>query len=180
MRSFCFCPNECNSLHWWAKQKEILYYNEDNLDPCYIRVIHGSCLSLAFPSLIHLAEDIAPHSGVFGLLAEAVHVLLDVLWVDDTCCRSCCNRFESLTVSQFGSTWFASAFAVHSAVVYTRGSAVCKADFVFLGNLAVDFLHRECIFNLCHSDFELRILNFELRVNISHGSLYLLWRSAKA
>ena len=34
MRSFCFCPNECNSLHWWAKQKEILYYNEDNLDPC--------------------------------------------------------------------------------------------------------------------------------------------------
>ena len=33
MRSFCFCPNECNSLHWWAKQKEILYYNEDNLDP---------------------------------------------------------------------------------------------------------------------------------------------------
>ena len=23
MRSFCFCPNECNSLHWWAKQKEI-------------------------------------------------------------------------------------------------------------------------------------------------------------
>ena len=18
---FCFCPNECNSLHWWAKQK---------------------------------------------------------------------------------------------------------------------------------------------------------------
>ena len=25
MRSFCFCPNECNSLHWWAKQKEILY-----------------------------------------------------------------------------------------------------------------------------------------------------------
>ena len=31
MRSFCFCPNECNSLHWWAKQKEILYNNEDNL-----------------------------------------------------------------------------------------------------------------------------------------------------
>ena len=45
MRSFCFCPNECNSLHWWAKQKEILYYNEDNLDPCYIREIRGSWLT---------------------------------------------------------------------------------------------------------------------------------------
>ena len=122
-----------------------------------IRVIRGSCLSLAFPSLIHLTEDIAPHRGVFGLLAEAVHVLLDVLWVDDTCCRSCCNRFESLTVSQFGSTWFASAFAVHSAVVDTRGIAVCKADFVFLGDLTVDLLNWKCIFNLCHSDFELRI-----------------------
>ena len=21
MIMFCFCPNECNSLHWWAKQK---------------------------------------------------------------------------------------------------------------------------------------------------------------
>lgn len=120
------------------------------LESVFIREIRGSCLSLAFPSLIHLAEDIAPHSGVLGLLAEAVHVLLDVLWVDDTCCRSCCNRFESLTVSQFGSTWFASAFAVHSAVVHTRGCAVCKADFVFLGDLTVDFLHWECIFNLCH------------------------------
>jgi hypothetical protein len=31
MIMFCFCPNECNSLHWWAKQKEILYNNENNL-----------------------------------------------------------------------------------------------------------------------------------------------------
>ena len=121
------------------------------LESVMIREIRGSCLSLPFPGLIHLAEDIAPHRGVFGLLAEAVHVLLDVLWVDDTCCRSCCNRFESLTVSQFGSTWFASAFAVHGAVVYTRGRAVCKADFVFLGDLAVDLLNWKCVFKLCHS-----------------------------
>ena len=20
---FCFCPNECNKLHWWAKQNKI-------------------------------------------------------------------------------------------------------------------------------------------------------------
>ena len=121
------------------------------LESVMIREIRGSCLSLALPSLIHFAEDIAPHRGVFGLLAEASHVLLDVLWVDDTCCRSCCNRFESLTVSQFGSTWFASAFAVHGAVVYTRGRAVCKANFVFLGDLTVDLLHWKCVFDFCHS-----------------------------
>ena len=123
------------------------------MESVMIPVIRGSYLILPFPSLIHLAEDIAPHRGVFGLLAEASHVLLDVLWVDDTCCRSCCNRFESLTVSQFGSTWFASAFAVHSAVVYTRGIAVCKADFVFLGDLTVDLLNWKCVFNLCHFVF---------------------------
>ena len=116
-----------------------------------IRVIRGRDLSLAFPSLIHLVEDIAPQSAVLGLLAEAVLVALDVLWVDQTCLCSLSNSLELLAVSDFSSTWFGAAFAVHSAVVYTRGSAVCKADFVFLGNLTVDLLHRECVFNLCHS-----------------------------
>ena len=115
-----------------------------------IRVIRGSCLSLALPRLIHLVEDIAPKRGVLGLLAEAHLVALDVLWVDQTCLCSLSNCLELLAVSDFSRTWFGAAFAVHGAVVHTRGSAVCKADFVFLGNLAVDFLHRECIINFCH------------------------------
>ena len=140
---------------WWAEEARGEHYAPEGAQ-CHskdkLKVLHNSKfkITLALPSLIHLVEDIAPQSGVLGLLAEAVHVLLDVLWVDDTCCRSCCNRFEALTVSQFGSTWFGAAFAVHGAVVYTRGSAVCKADFVFLGNLAVDLVHRECIINFCH------------------------------
>ena len=115
-----------------------------------IRVIRGSCLSLAFPSLIHFVEDIAPKRGVLGLLAEASLVLLDVLWVDQTCL--CCLRYclELLAVCDFSGTWFGAAFAVGSAVVYARGCAMCKADFVFLGNLAVDCLHWECIINFCH------------------------------
>ena len=118
-----------------------------------IRVIRGSYLSLPFPSLIHLVEDVAPQSGVLGLLAEASLVLLDVLWVDQTCL--CCLRhiLELLAVSDFSSTWFGAALAIRGAVVNARGGAVCKTDFVFLGNLAVDLLHRECIFNLCHFMF---------------------------
>ena len=108
-----------------------------------IREIRGSCLSLALPSLIHLVEDIAPQSGVLGLLAEASLVLLDVLWVDQTCLCSLSNCLELLAVSDFSGTWFGAAFAVHGAVVDTRGCAVCKADFVFLGDLTVDCLHRE-------------------------------------
>ena len=110
----------------------------------------GSCLSLAFPRLIHLVEDIAPQSGVLGLLAEAVLVALDVLWVDQTCLCSLSNSLELLAVSDFSGTWFGAAFAVGGAVVHTRSSAVCKADFVFLGDLTVDCLHRECIINFCH------------------------------
>ena len=110
----------------------------------------GSCLSLAFPRLIHLVEDIAPQSGVLGLLAEAVLVALDVLWVDQTCLCSLRHCFELLAVSDFSGTWFGAAFAVGGAVVDARGSAMCKADFVFLGDLTVDCLHRECIINFCH------------------------------
>ena len=108
-----------------------------------IRVIRGSYLSLTFPSLIHLVEDIAPKGAVLGLLAEAVLVALDVLWVDQTCLCSLSHCLELLAVCDFSGTWFGAAFAVGGAVVHTRGSAVCKADFVFLGNLAVDFLHWE-------------------------------------
>ena len=115
-----------------------------------IRVIRGSCLSLALPRLIHLVEDVAPQSGVLGLLAEAHLVALDVLWVDQTCLCCLSHCLELLAVCDFSGTWFSAAFAVHGAVVHTRCSAVCKADLVFLGNLAVDLLHRECIFNLCH------------------------------
>ena len=115
-----------------------------------IRVIRGSYLSLALPRLIHLVEDIAPQSGVLGLFAEAVLVALDVLWVDQTCLCSLRNSLELLAVSDFSGTWFGAAFAVGGAVVYARSSAVCKADFVFLGDLTVDLLHRECIFDLCH------------------------------
>ena len=113
------------------------------LESVFIRVIRGSYLSLAFPRLIHLVEDVAPQSGVLGLLAEASLVLLDVLWVDQTCL--CCLRhcLELLAVSDFSGAWFGAAFAVGGAVVHTRGSAVCKADFVFLGNLTVDCLHWE-------------------------------------
>ena len=122
-----------------------------NLESVMIREIRGSCLNLAFPSLVHLVEDIAPKGAVLGLLAEANLVALDVLWVDQTCLCSLSNSLELLAVSDFSGTWFGAAFAVHSAVVDTRCSAVCKADFVFLGDLTVDLLHRECIFNLCHS-----------------------------
>ena len=105
---------------------------------------------LALPRLIHLVEDIAPQSGVLGLFAEAVLVALDVLWVDQTCLCSLSNSLELLAVSDFSGTWFGAAFAVGGAVVDTRGSAVCKADFVFLGDLTVDFLHWECVFDFCH------------------------------
>ena len=115
-----------------------------------IRVIRGSCLSLPLPSLIHLVEDIAPKGAVLGLFAESVLVALDVLWVDQTCLCCLSNCLELLAVSDFSGTWFGAAFAVHGAVVHTRGRAMCKADFVFLGNLTVDFLHWECIINLCH------------------------------
>ena len=108
-----------------------------------IRVIRGRDLSLAFPSLIHLVEDIAPKRGVLGLFAEAVLVALDVLWVDQTCLCSLSNSLELLAVSDFSGTWFGAAFAVGGAVVDTRSCAVRKADFVFLGNLAVDCLHWE-------------------------------------
>ena len=113
------------------------------LESVMIREIRGSYLSFALPSLIHLVEDIAPQSGVLGLFAEAVLVALDVLWVDQTCVCSLRNCLELLAVSDFSSTWFGAAFAIGGAVVYTRGSAVCKADFVFLGDLTVDCLHRE-------------------------------------
>ena len=113
------------------------------LESVMIREIRGSYLSLALPRLIHLVEDVAPQSGVLGLLAEASLVLLDVLWVDQTCLCSLSNSLELLAVSDFSGTWFGAAFAVGGAVVYTRGRAVCKADFVFLGNLAVDCLHWE-------------------------------------
>ena len=120
------------------------------LESVSIREIRGSYLSLAFPRLIHLVEDVAPKRGVLGLLTEASLVLLDVLWVDQTCLCCLRNSLELLAVSDFSGTWFGAAFAVGGAVVYTRGCAVCKADFVFLGNLAVDFLHWECIINFCH------------------------------
>ena len=107
-------------------------------------------ITLAFPRLIHLVEDVAPQSGVLGLLAEAVLVALDVLWVDQTCLCSLSNSLELLAVCDFSSTWFGAAFAVGGAVVDTRGSAVCKADFVFLGDLTVDCLHWECVFDFCH------------------------------
>ena len=103
----------------------------------------GSCLSLAFPSLIHLVEDIAPKRSVLGLLAEAHLVALDVLWVDQTCLCSLRHCLELLAISDFSGTWFGTAGTVGGAVVDTRGSAMCKADFVFLGDLAVDCLHRE-------------------------------------
>ena len=115
-----------------------------------IRVIRGSYLSLALPRLIHLVEDVAPKRGVLGLLAEAHLVALDVLWVDQTCLCSLRHCLELLAVSDFSGAWFGTAFAVGGAVVHARGCAVCKADFVFLGDLAVDFLHRECIINFCH------------------------------
>ena len=113
------------------------------LESVMIRVIRGSCLSLALPRLIHFVEDITPKSAVLGLFAEAVLVALDVLWVDQTCLCSLSNCLELLAVSDFSGAWFGAAFAVGGAVVYTRGSAVRKADFVFLGNLTVDCLHRE-------------------------------------
>ena len=108
-----------------------------------IREIRGSYLSLPLPSLIHLVEDIAPQSGVLGLFAEASLVLLDVLWVDQTCLCCLSNCLELLAVSDFSGTWFGAAFAVGGAIVDTRSSAVCKADFVFLGDLTVDCLHWE-------------------------------------
>ena len=77
------------------------------------------------------------------MFAEAVLVALDVLWVDLTCLCCLSHILELLAVSDFSGTWFGAAFAVGGAVVHTRGSAMCKADFVFLGNLAVDCLHRE-------------------------------------
>ena len=120
------------------------------LESVMIREIRGSYLSLALPRLIHLVEDIAPKSAVLGLFAEAVLVALDVLWVDQTCLCSLSNSLELLAVSDFSGTWFGAALAVGGAVVYTRSSAMCKADFVFLGNLAVDCLHWECVFDLCH------------------------------
>ena len=113
------------------------------LESVSIREIRGSCLSLALPRLIHFVEDIAPKGAVLGLFAEAVLVLLDVLWVDQTCLCSLSNSLELLAVCDFSGAWFGAAFAVSGAVVHTRGRAVCKADFVFLGNLTVDFLHRE-------------------------------------
>ena len=85
------------------------------------------------------------------MLAEAVLVALDVLWVDQTCLCSLSNSLELLAISDFSGAWFGAAFAVGGAVVDARGCAVCKADFVFLGDLTVDLLHRDCIFNLCQS-----------------------------
>ena len=123
------------------------------LESVSIREIRGSYLSLAFPRLIHLVEDVAPQSGVLGLSAECTLVALDVLWVDQTCLSSCHHCGELLTAKQLSGTWFGLAFTIRSAVVDTRGGAVCKADFVFLGNLTVDLLHRECIFNFCHFVF---------------------------
>ena len=139
---------------WWADEARGEHYAPEGAQ-CHskdkLKVLHNSKLLLAFPRLIHLVEDIAPKRGVLGLFAEAHLVALDVLWVDQTCLCSLSNSLELLAVSDFSGTWFGTAFAVHGAVVYTRGSAVRKANFVFLGNLTVDFLHRECIFNLCHS-----------------------------
>ena len=141
---------------WWNHKPRYQHRTPEGAQ-CHskdkLKLLHNSKfkITLAFPRLIHLVEDIAPQSGVLGLFAEAVLVALDVLWVDQTCLCSLSNSLELLAVSDFSGTWFGAAFAVGGAVVYTRSSAVCKADFVFLGNLAVDCLHWECVINLCHS-----------------------------
>ena len=106
---------------------------------------------LVLPRLIHLVEDVAPHSGVLVLLAEAVLVALDELWVDQTSGSSLCYSFEFLAIRNLSGAWFGLAFAVGGAVVNARGGTVCKTDFVFLGNFAVDFLNRKCVVNFCHS-----------------------------
>ena len=115
---------------------------------------------LLLPGLIHLVEDIAPQSGVLGLFVESCMIDLNVLWVNHTLTSSSCHIFELLTVKQFSGAWFALALTIDSGVVDARGGAVCKADFVFLGNLAVDFLHRECIFNVCHFVFGNRVCGY--------------------
>ena len=99
-------------------------------------------------------ETIAIEGGV-ALVVELPlhHVHWSALWVFHAGTSKRLYGFELVAMIDFGSGNRGGAFAVTLGVVEFTCFAVSKAYFVFLGDLAVDFVHRELVFYFCHFVF---------------------------
>ena len=98
-----------------------------------------------------LAEDVAIEGWVLALLSVS-HLIDWVLhWVHHTGASASHYSRKLRAMCHLCGARFGGASSVDSSVILFGSSAMCKANFVFFCDFAVDLVHWECVFYFCHS-----------------------------
>ena len=88
---------------------------------------------------------------VLALTLEGELIQRHLVWICQTHVHHSCHSSELSLVIFLRLRVLGRALAVRLGVVEFTCLAVCKADLVAFRHLAVDHLHRECIFYVCHN-----------------------------
>ena len=154
-------------------QLNVLFHNKPILNPCpkgkdlFWAAPHsppfreglGVGFLLTLQQCPLLREDVAVEGWVLALLSVAHLIDWVLYWVHHTgaSIRNAGSKLSAMC--KLGRASFGAAHAIDGSVVTFSCLAVCKADFVIFSDLAVDLVHRECIFYFCHcvKGFRLKI-----------------------